>query len=144
MYIASDKRYDKMKYNRCGDSGLKLPAISLGLWHNFGDTGVYSNMEQMCFCAFDNGVTHFDLANNYGPKPGSAEANFGRILKEHLAPYRDELIISTIPLKISEIHPDWTSLGLVHVPITDPGARRMGLLAPSCALTVGRCSVRSC
>ena len=95
MYIANEKRYDKMKYNRCGKSGLMLPAVSLGLWHNFGDTGVYSNMEQMCFTAFDNGITHFDLANNYGPKPGSAEENFGRIMKEHFAPYRDEMIIST-------------------------------------------------
>ncbi|MCR5196127.1 MAG: L-glyceraldehyde 3-phosphate reductase [Pseudobutyrivibrio sp.] len=95
MYLANDKRYDNMKYNKCGDSGLYLPAVSLGLWHNFGDTGVYSNIEQMCFTAFDNGITHFDLANNYGPKPGSAELNFGKILKEHFMPYRDEMIIST-------------------------------------------------
>ena len=84
-----------MTYNRCGKSGLKLPAVSLGLWHNFGDTGDYENMEQMCFTAFDNGITHFDLANNYGPAPGSAEINFGRILKENFSAYRDELIIST-------------------------------------------------
>lgn len=95
MYHASEKRYETMKYYACGSSGLKLPAVSLGLWHNFGDTSNYSNMEQMVFTAFDNGITHFDLANNYGPKPGSAEVNFGRILKEHLLPYRDELIIST-------------------------------------------------
>ncbi len=95
MYIANDKRYEKMKYFRCGKSGLMLPAVSLGLWHNFGDTGVYANMEQMCFTAFDNGITHFDLANNYGPKPGSAEMNFGRLMKEHFKPYRDEMIIST-------------------------------------------------
>ncbi len=95
MYTANEKRYDRMKYNRCGKSGLLLPAVSLGLWHNFGDTGVYANMEQMCFTAFDNGITHFDLANNYGPKGGSAEENFGRILKEHFAPNRDEMIIST-------------------------------------------------
>ena len=95
MYTANEKRYEKMKYNRCGKSGLLLPALSLGLWHNFGDTGVYANMEEMLFTAFDNGITHFDLANNYGPKPGSAEANFGKILKEHLSSYRDELIIST-------------------------------------------------
>lgn len=95
MYIADDKRYEKMKYNRCGKSGLLLPAVSLGLWHNFGDTGVYANMEEMCFTAFDNGITHFDLANNYGPKAGSAESNFGKILKEHFRPYRDEMIIST-------------------------------------------------
>ena len=95
MYTASDSRYDKMKYNRCGRSGLMLPSVSLGLWHNFGDTGVYSNMEEMCFTAFDHGITHFDLANNYGPKPGSAESSFGKILKEHFLPYRDEMIIST-------------------------------------------------
>lgn len=95
MYIASEKRYETMKYNRCGKSGLMLPAVSFGLWHNFGDTGCFANMEEMCFTAFDNGITHFDLANNYGPKPGSAESNFGKILKEHFAPYRDELIIST-------------------------------------------------
>ena len=95
MYRASEKRYGAMAYNRCGKSGLKLPAVSLGLWHNFGDTGVYENMRQICFTAFDNGITHFDLANNYGPAPGSAEKNFGRILKEDLGQYRDELIIST-------------------------------------------------
>ena len=95
MYIASDKRYETMKYNRCGKSGLMLPAVSLGLWHNFGDTSSYINMEKLCFTAFDNGITHFDLANNYGPEPGSAEKNFGRILKENFLPYRDEMIIST-------------------------------------------------
>lgn len=95
MYIASESRYEKMKYNRCGKSGLMLPAVSLGLWHNFGDTGVYAKMEEMCFTAFDHGITHFDLANNYGPKAGSAESNFGKILKEHFMPYRDEMIIST-------------------------------------------------
>ena len=95
MYIANEKRYDNMKYNRCGKSGLMLPAVSLGLWHNFGDTASYSNMEEMCFTAFDNGITHFDLANNYGPKLGSAESNFGKLMKEHFMPYRDEMIIST-------------------------------------------------
>lgn len=95
MYQAKEDRYEKMKYNRTGASGLLLPALSLGLWHNFGDTGDYSNMEQMCFTAFDNGITHFDLANNYGPAYGSAERNFGKILKEHFSGYRDELIIST-------------------------------------------------
>ena len=95
MYQASNERYQTMTYNRCGNSGLKLPAVSLGLWHNFGDTGCYENMKKMCFTAFDNGITHFDLANNYGPAPGSAERNFGKILKEDLMPYRDELIIST-------------------------------------------------
>lgn len=95
MYEASEKRYDTMTYNRTGISGLKLPAVSLGLWHNFGDTGCYDTMKKMCFTAFDNGITHFDLANNYGPTPGSAEKNFGRILQEELGAYRDELIIST-------------------------------------------------
>ena len=95
MYLASEKRYETMLYNRLGTSGLKLPAVSLGLWHNFGNTGRYDNMRQMCFTAFDNGITHFDLANNYGPPEGTAEINFGRILKEDLHCYRDELIIST-------------------------------------------------
>jgi L-glyceraldehyde 3-phosphate reductase len=95
MYTANENRYEKMQYNRCGASGLKLPAVSLGLWHNFGDTGNFENMKQMCFTAFDNGITHFDLANNYGPAEGSAEANFGKILKEDMAAYRDEMIIST-------------------------------------------------
>lgn len=95
MYKADKKRYDSMQYNRCGRSGLKLPIVSLGLWHNFGDISSYDNMKQMCLTAFDNGITHFDLANNYGPEPGSAEKHFGMILKEHFAPYRDELIIST-------------------------------------------------
>lgn len=95
MYQAADTRYDGMTYNRCGSSGLRLPAVSLGFWHNFGSTGVYETMRKLCFTAFDNGVTHFDLANNYGPEPGSAEENLGRIIKENFMPYRDELIIST-------------------------------------------------
>lgn len=95
MYEPNSKRYSTMTYNRCGKSGLKLPAVSLGLWHNFGDTADYENMKALVFTAFDNGITHFDLANNYGPAPGSAERNFGKILKEELSPYRDELIIST-------------------------------------------------
>lgn len=95
MYQASQSRYQSMIYSHCGRSGLKLPAVSLGLWHNFGDTASYENMKQLCFTAFDNGITHFDLANNYGPEPGSAERNLGRILKEDLGVYRDELIIST-------------------------------------------------
>ena len=95
MYTANENRYENMQYNRCGASGLKLPAVSLGLWHNFGDTGNFENMKQMCFTAFDNGITHFDLANNYGPAEGSAEVNFGKILKEDMAAYRDEMIIST-------------------------------------------------
>lgn len=95
MYIADEKRYDSMRYNRCGDSGLLLPAVSLGLWHNFGSNGNFDNMEAMCRTAFDNGITHFDLANNYGPVPGAAEENFGRILRKGLGEYRDELVIST-------------------------------------------------
>lgn len=95
MYEPNSKRYLTMTYNRCGKSGLKLPAVSLGLWHNFGDTADYENMKALVFTAFDNGITHFDLANNYGPAPGSAERNFGKILKEELSSYRDELIIST-------------------------------------------------
>ena len=95
MYQAADTRYETMQYNSCGASGLKLPAVSLGLWHNFGDTGNYDNMKAMCRTAFDHGITHFDLANNYGPAPGSAERNFGQILRDDLHPYRDELIIST-------------------------------------------------
>lgn len=95
MYQANSERYSKMQYNRCGSSGLKLPQISLGLWHNFGDTAPYENMKILCHTAFDNGITHFDLANNYGPEPGSAERNFGKILKDSLGPYRDELIVST-------------------------------------------------
>ncbi len=95
MYVASEKRYDVLPYHPSGKCGLKLPAVSLGLWHNFGDTGRFETMQKMCFTAFDHGITHFDLANNYGPPAGSAEINFGRILKEDLGVYRDELIIST-------------------------------------------------
>lgn len=95
MYTADEKRYDKDIYNRCGNSGIKLPKVSLGLWHNFGYTGNYENMKKMCFTAFDNGITHFDVANNYGPDPGAAEENLGKILKQEMSAYRDELIIST-------------------------------------------------
>lgn len=95
MYLPAEDRYETMPYNRSGRSGLKLSAVSLGLWHNFGDTGCFDNMKKMCRTAFDNGITHFDLANNYGPPEGTAEINFGRILKEDLRPYRDELVIST-------------------------------------------------
>ena len=95
MYTPAKERYSIMEYNRCGRSGLLLPKISLGLWHNFGDASDYENMRQLCFTAFDNGITQFDLANNYGPAYGSAEKNFGRILKEDLMSYRDELIITT-------------------------------------------------
>ncbi len=94
-YIASSERYQTMEYNHCGESGLKLPAVSLGLWHNFGDVSQYENMRKMCFTAFDGGITHFDIANNYGPSAGAAEKNFGRILAEDLGAYRDELVIST-------------------------------------------------
>lgn len=95
MYKAEESRYSKMKFNRCGLSGLKLPAVSLGLWHNFGTNDDFDNMKAICFTAFDNGITHFDLANNYGPVPGAAEENFGKIINGDLKPYRDELIIST-------------------------------------------------
>lgn len=94
-YTANETRYDNMTYNKCGESGLRLPAVSLGMWHNFGDNSDYENMCRLCFTAFDNGITHFDLANNYGPKEGSAEKNFGKILGTHLKSYRDELIISS-------------------------------------------------
>ena len=94
-YTASSTRYDTMKYNRCGRSGLKLPPISLGMWYNFGGLDPFENGRAMARRAFDLGVTHFDLANNYGPPPGSAEENFGKLFKQDFAPYRDELIIST-------------------------------------------------
>lgn len=95
MYIADKDRYNKLEYARCSKSGLKLPRVSLGLWHNFGDNNDFEIMQKLCFTAFDNGITHFDLANNYGPPYGSAEINFGRILKQDLKKYRDELLIST-------------------------------------------------
>ncbi len=95
MYSASEKRYENMLYFRCGKSGLKLPGVSLGLWHNFGEMASIKNMKDMIFTAFDNGITHFDLANNYGPEPGRAEINFGKIFEEDLKAYRDEMIIST-------------------------------------------------
>ena len=94
-YIANENRYTDMQYNKCGESGLKLPAVSLGLWHNFGTNDSYQNMKNMCFTAFDSGITHFDIANNYGPVPGSAEENFGKILREEMGAYRDQMIIST-------------------------------------------------
>lgn len=95
MYQADESRYGDMIYNRCGESGLKLPALSLGMWHNFGSVNHVENMKQILFTAFDNGITHFDLANNYGPVYGSAEANMGRILQSDLMPYRNEMVIST-------------------------------------------------
>ncbi len=94
-YQPAENRYDKMRYNRCGRSGIQLPVVSLGLWHNFGGVDTLKNARSIVWSAFDAGITHFDLANNYGPPPGSAEENFGRILKDDLASYRDELIIST-------------------------------------------------
>lgn len=94
-YLANSKRYDTMPYRRCGRSGLTLPAISLGLWHNFGNVDSFEGGKNILRTAFDNGVTHFDLANNYGPPPGSAEENFGKIFKQNFLPYRDELIISS-------------------------------------------------
>ncbi|MBI9058604.1 MAG: L-glyceraldehyde 3-phosphate reductase [Labilibaculum sp.] len=95
MYRASENRYKDMPYRRCGKSGLMLPAISLGLWHNFGNVDIFSQFREIIFSAFDQGITHFDLANNYGPPPGSAEENFGMILKDDLRRYRDEMVIST-------------------------------------------------
>lgn len=95
MYSANEKRYEKAEFNKCGESGLYLPKISLGLWQNFGDQADYDEMKDIILTAFDMGVTHFDLANNYGPKPGAAEVNFGKIVRENLMPYRDELVIST-------------------------------------------------
>ncbi|QBN19504.1 L-glyceraldehyde 3-phosphate reductase [Flavobacterium nackdongense] len=95
MYQANSDRYNEMQYRRCGTSGLKLSALSLGLWHNFGDVDTFANYQKIICKAFDLGITHFDLANNYGPPPGSAESNFGKILQQDLKSYRDELIIST-------------------------------------------------
>lgn len=94
-YLANPERYQSMEYRRCGNSGLQLPAISLGLWHNFGDTTLFDNSRDMLLRAFDLGITHFDLANNYGPPPGSAETNFGRVLQQDLQSYRDEMVISS-------------------------------------------------
>ena len=94
-YTADKNRYKEMKYNRCGKSGLLLPAITLGLWHNFGDENSLTNVKEMLFGAFDMGITHFDLANNYGPSAGSAESNFGQVMQSDLKPYREELLIST-------------------------------------------------
>lgn len=95
MHQADPKRYANMEYPHCGESGLKLPRVALGLWHNFGDISEYANMKELIFTAFDHGITYFDLANNYGPEPGAAERNFGRIIREELSAYRDEMIIAT-------------------------------------------------
>lgn len=94
-YTPAATRYDSMRYNRCGTSGLKLPAISLGFWHNFGDITPYEQMKSLVFTAFDHGITHFDLANNYGPEPGAAEKSAGRLIHQYFAKHRDELIVST-------------------------------------------------
>lgn len=95
MYQASESRYEQMQYKKCGNSGIQMPRVALGLWHNFGSVDSLENQRNLLLTAFDKGITHFDLANNYGPVPGSAEENFGRILKSDLMPYRDELLIST-------------------------------------------------
>ncbi len=128
MNNRASNRYDTMQYRRSGKSGLKLPALSLGLWHNFGDTGNYENMKQMCLTAFDNGITHFDLANNYGPEPGSAEKNFGRIYHENLKSYRDELLVSTKAgyLMWEGPYGDWGSRKYLIASL-DQSLQRMGL-----------------
>jgi len=128
MYIAKDTRYDSMKYNYCGASGLKLPVVSLGLWHNFGSNGNFDTMMDMCEIAFDNGITHFDLANNYGPYDGAAEENFGKILDKSLRPYRDEMIISTKAGYTMWPGPygDWGSKKYL-VASLDQSLKRMGL-----------------
>lgn len=128
MYQASNKRYIDMQYSKCGNSGLKLPGISLGLWHNYGENASMENMKDMIFTAFDNGITHFDLANNYGPEPGRAEINFGQILKEDLLPYRDEMIISTKAgyLMWDGPYGDWGSRKYLLSSL-DQSLKRMGL-----------------
>lgn len=128
VYLASGDRYQKMEFRRCGDSGLKLPAISLGLWHNFGDATLIENSRQLLRHAFDLGITHFDIANNYGPPPGSAERNFGRLLLEDFLPYRDELIISTKAGYTMWNGPygDWGSRKYLIASL-DQSLRRMGL-----------------
>ncbi len=127
-YSAVADRYEKMEYRRCGKSGLKLPKISLGLWHNFGSIDDYENYSKVALEAFDAGITHFDLANNYGPVPGSAEANFGRILRESLHPYRDEMIISTKAgyLMWDGPYGEWGSRKYLMASL-DQSLKRMGL-----------------
>ncbi|ELQ6220501.1 L-glyceraldehyde 3-phosphate reductase [Cronobacter turicensis] len=128
VYQADPARYATMEYRRCGHSGLKLPAISLGLWHNFGDATLVDTSRQLLRRSFDLGITHFDLANNYGPPPGSAESHFGRILKEDFLPYRDELIISTKAGYTMWDGPygDWGSRKYL-ISSLDQSLRRMGL-----------------
>lgn len=127
-YIASADRYQTMQYRRCGNSGIKLPAISLGLWHNFGHVDIADNYRKILHLAFDSGITHFDLANNYGPPPGSAEENFGKILKEDFRDYRDELIISSKAGYTMWPGPygDWGSKKYL-VSSLDQSLKRMGL-----------------
>jgi L-glyceraldehyde 3-phosphate reductase len=127
-YIPEPGRYEKMEYRRCGNSGVKLPAISLGLWHNFGEIDNYENCREILHTAFDNGITHFDLANNYGPPPGAAETLFGKIFKEDFKPYRDELIISSkAGWKMWEgPYGDWGSKKYL-VASLDQSLQRMGL-----------------
>ena len=127
-YLPSANRYDKMQYRRCGKSGIKLPAISLGLWHNFGHVDVMENFRSILHLAFDSGITHFDLANNYGPPPGSAETNFGKILKEDFGGYRDEMIISSKAGYTMWDGPygDWGSKKYL-VSSLDQSLKRMGL-----------------
>lgn len=128
MYQAAENRYASMQYNRCGKSGLKLPAVSLGLWHNFGGVDVYETGREIILRAFDSGVTHFDLANNYGPPPGSAEVNFGRTLRQDLGRYRDELIISTKAgyLMWEGPYGNWGSRKYLQASL-DQSLQRMGL-----------------
>lgn len=128
MYKASEERYSNMSYEKCGTSGLKLPRVSFGLWHNFGENATMENMKDLIFTAFDNGITHFDLANNYGPEPGRAEINFGKILKEDLASYRDEMLISTKAgyLMWDGPYGDWGSRKYLLSSL-DQSLKRMGL-----------------
>jgi L-glyceraldehyde 3-phosphate reductase len=128
VYLADPARYEKMAYKRCGESGLKLPLVSLGLWHNFGDATLLETSRQLLRHAFDLGITHFDLANNYGPPPGSAESNFGRIIQEDFRPYRDELIISSKAGYTMWEGPygDWGSRKYL-VASLDQSLRRMGI-----------------
>lgn len=128
VYLADPARYEKMAWQRCGESGLKLPLVSLGLWHNFGDATLLETSRQLLRHAFDLGITHFDLANNYGPPPGSAESNFGRIMQEDFLPYRDELIISSKAGYTMWDGPygDWGSRKYL-VASLDQSLRRMGI-----------------
>ena len=128
MYNAAETRYEKIPYFRSGNSGLKLPGVSLGFWHNFGENATTENMKQLVFTAFDNGITHFDLANNYGPEPGRAEINFGGIIKEDLLRYRDEMIISTKAGYVMWDGPygDWGSRKYLLASL-DQSLKRMGL-----------------